>query len=131
MATESILKNVKVKSNSSARKLVSALEQSQKKSIESASNGNKVYHNADKDEMESIMRSIPLSIEIPEMVRVNEKELKILLATKLYEIEMLSLGQAAKVAGLSKRAFIEVIGQYGVSLFSMSVDELQQDIANA
>ena len=77
------------------------------------------------------MRSIPLSIEIPEMVRVNEKELKILLATKLYEMEMLSLGQAAKVAGLSKRAFIEVMGQYGVSLFSMSVDELQQDITNA
>jgi len=68
---------------------------------------------------------------MPEMVRVNEKELKILLAIKLYEIEMLSLGQAAKVAGLSKRAFIEVIGKYGVSLFSMSVDELHQDIANA
>jgi len=80
---------------------------------------------------DDIMQCIPLSIEMPEMVRVNEKELKILLAIKLYEIEMLSLGQAAKVAGLSKRAFIEVIGQYGVSLFSMSVDELHQDIANA
>ena len=77
------------------------------------------------------MQCIPLSIEMPEMVRVNEKELKILLAIKLYEIETLSLGQAAKVAGLSKRAFIEVIGKYGVSLFSMSVDELHQDIANA
>ena len=77
------------------------------------------------------MQSIPLSIEMPEMVRVNEKELKILLATKLYEMEMLSLGQAAKVAGLSKRAFIEMMGQYGVSLFTMNVDELQQDITNA
>lgn len=77
------------------------------------------------------MQSIPLSIEIPDMVRVNEKELKVLLATKLYEMEMLSLGQAAKVASLSKRAFIEIMGQYGVSLFSMSVDELRQDIANA
>ena len=77
------------------------------------------------------MQSIPLSIEMPDMVRVNERELKILLATKLYEMEMLSLGQAAKVAGLSKRAFIEVMGHYGVSLFSLSVDELQQDITNA
>jgi predicted HTH domain antitoxin len=68
---------------------------------------------------------------MPEMVRINEKELKILLATKLYEMEILSLGQAAKVAGLSKRAFIEIMGQYGVSVFSMSVDELQQDIVNA
>ena len=77
------------------------------------------------------MQSIPLSIEIPDMVRVNEKELKVLLATKLYEVEMLSLGQAAKVAGLSKRAFIEIMGQYGISLFSMSVDELKQDVVNA
>jgi predicted HTH domain antitoxin len=81
--------------------------------------------------MEFVMQSIPLSIEMPEMVRVNEKELKILLATKLYEMEMLSLGQAAKVAGLSKRAFIEIMGQYGVSLFTMDIDELQQDITNA
>ena len=77
------------------------------------------------------MRSIPLSVEVPELVSLNEKQLKILLATKLYEMEFLSLGQAAKVAGLSKRAFIEIMGQYGISLFSMSTDELQQDFANA
>ena len=77
------------------------------------------------------MQSIPLSVEVPELVSLNEKQLKILLATKLYEMEFLSLGQAAKVAGLSKRAFIEIMGQYGISLFSMSTDELQQDFANA
>jgi predicted HTH domain antitoxin len=77
------------------------------------------------------MQSIPLSIEMPEMVRITEKELKVLLAAKLYETELLSLGQAAKIAGLSKRAFIEIMGQYGVSLFSMATDELQQDLANA
>jgi len=78
-----------------------------------------------------IMQSIPLSVEVPELVSLTERELKILLATKLYEMEFLSLGQAAKVAGLSKRAFIEIMGQYGISLFSMSTDELQQDFANA
>jgi predicted HTH domain antitoxin len=77
------------------------------------------------------VQSIPLNVEIPEMVRVNEKELRVLLASKLYEMEILSLGQAAKVASLSKRSFIEIIGQYGVSLFAVSVNELQQDIANA
>jgi len=77
------------------------------------------------------MQSIPLNVDIPDMVRISEKELKIMLASKLYETEVLSLGQAASVAGLSKRAFIEILGQYGVSLFSMSVDEFRQDIANA
>ena len=77
------------------------------------------------------MQSIPLDVSIPDMIRISEKELKIMLASKLYETEVLSLGQAAHVAGLSKRAFIEILGQYGASLFSMSVDELRQDIANA
>ena len=40
-----------------------------------------------------------------------------LLAAKLYERGILSAGQAAEVAGLSKRAFIELLGKYGVSVF--------------
>ena len=77
------------------------------------------------------MQSIPLNINMPDMVNISDSELRILLASKLYETGRLSLGQAADVAGLSKRAFIEILGQYGVSLFSMSVDELRLDVANA
>lgn len=77
------------------------------------------------------MTSIPLSVNIPDMVNVTESELKLLLATKLYETKKLSLGQAAVVADLSKRAFIEILGHYGVSLFPTSAEELRQDIANA
>ena len=54
MATESILKNVRIKSDSSARKLVSALEQSQQKSAETTSKGNKTYHSADKKEIKQM-----------------------------------------------------------------------------
>jgi predicted HTH domain antitoxin len=53
------------------------------------------------------------------------------LASKLYEKEDLSLGQAAKVAGLSKRAFIEILENYGVSIFSENEEDLLADIANA
>ena len=77
------------------------------------------------------MQNIPLNINIPDMVSISDSELRILLASKLYETSRLSLGQAADVAGLSKRAFIEILGQYGVSLFSMNVDELLMDVANA
>ena len=65
------------------------------------------------------------------MERISETELKLLLATKLYETGRLSLGQAADVANLTKRTFIEILGRFDVSLFSASADELQQDIANA
>jgi predicted HTH domain antitoxin len=77
------------------------------------------------------MRTVQLNIELPNMVNTTEFELKTLLASKLYEREELSLGQAAKVAGLSKRAFIELLGNYNVSLFSENEEDILADIANA
>jgi hypothetical protein len=35
------------------------------------------------------------------------------------------------MAGVSKRTFIELLGKYGVSIFSDSVDDLHSDIKNA
>lgn len=54
-----------------------------------------------------------------------------IIAAKLYEDSKLSAGQAALVAGLSKRAFLEMLGNYGVSIFSNSVSDLYSDIENA
>lgn len=75
------------------------------------------------------MRTI--SFNLPENLDINEPELKIILAGELYERERLSLGQAAELTGLSKRAFIEVLGLYGYSIFSKSEDDLLSDIENA
>lgn len=72
-----------------------------------------------------------ISLTLPENIDLNEPELKIILAGELYEREKLSLGQAADLAGLSKRAFIEIMGMYGFSLFSKSEEDLLSDIANA
>lgn len=72
-----------------------------------------------------------LQLNIPDSVDLRDQELSIIIAAKLYEDAKLSSGQAAKVAGLSKRAFIEIIGKYGVSVFSNSVNDLHTDIANA
>jgi predicted HTH domain antitoxin len=72
-----------------------------------------------------------LTLTIPDMVDINAMDVQIFLAAKLYEDGKLSLGQAATVAGLSKRTFAELLGKYGVSLFSQTVEELESDIANA
>jgi len=53
------------------------------------------------------------------------------LASKLYEDGLLSSGQAAEMVGVSKRTFIEMMGKYGVSVFSPSPETLNQDIMNA
>lgn len=75
------------------------------------------------------MRTIQLNI--PDSVDKNDSELTMTIAAKLYEDGTLSSGQAAELAGLSKRSFIEMLGKYGVSVFSTSEDDLESDIANA
>jgi predicted HTH domain antitoxin len=75
------------------------------------------------------MRAITL--KVPDDGREAAFDYAIYLASKLYEDAELSAGQAAEIAGLSKRAFIEIMGKYGVSPFSGRKDDLLNDIANA
>jgi predicted HTH domain antitoxin len=63
--------------------------------------------------------------------KLSEFDLKMSLAAKLYEDRKFSLGHCAQIAGLSKRAFAEMLSKYGVSLFSQTADELKVDIENA
>jgi predicted HTH domain antitoxin len=41
------------------------------------------------------------------------------------------MGQAAELAGHSKRAFMELLGEYGVSIFNLSTADLENDLKNA
>ena len=75
------------------------------------------------------MRTIQLYI--PDSVDLKDYDFSMIIASKLYEEAKLSAGQAAEMVGLSKRAFIEMLGKYGVSVFSTSVSDLHSDITNA
>ncbi len=75
------------------------------------------------------MRTIQLNI--PDSVDLRDYDFSMIIASKLYEDAKLSAGQAAEIVGLSKRAFIEMLGKYGVSVFSTSISDLHNDIANA
>jgi predicted HTH domain antitoxin len=72
-----------------------------------------------------------LVLDFPDSVEVNEQEVKTLLAARLFENGTLSMAQAAEFAGYSKRTFMELLGNYGVSIFDISEDELEKDILNA
>ena len=67
-----------------------------------------------------------LEVDLPP--NLSEDEAKLFLAVKLYEIGKVSLGQAAKLAGFSKRAFIEMLGRYKVPVFDYSPEELRQEL---
>lgn len=72
-----------------------------------------------------------LTINIPDRLELEDKEAKMLLASKLYEKGKLSLGQAAELAGYSKRTFMELLKDYDVSIFNYPSSELEKDAENA
>lgn len=67
-----------------------------------------------------------LKLQLPPEISVDEAQL--LLAIKLYETGKISLGQAAKLAGYSKRAFMELLGKYRVPVFDYPADDLKYEV---
>jgi predicted HTH domain antitoxin len=72
-----------------------------------------------------------LTLNIPDSLEVNNRDLAMLVSTTLYEQGKLSLGEAAEVAGLTKRTFAELLGSYDVSIFNFPPQDLHNDVANA
>lgn len=72
-----------------------------------------------------------LTINIPDNVDLNDGEARLMLAIKLYEKGKLTLGQAAEIAGFSKRAFMEITGEYSVSPINSAIDDIENDVNNA
>jgi len=81
-----------------------------------------------------------INIEYPESLantlRLNGKdfasEMKTSSLVKLYELGKVSSGVAARVLGLSRLDFLELLAKYNVSVLGgYDTDDLNEDIANA
>ncbi|HDL18428.1 MAG TPA: UPF0175 family protein [Bacteroidetes bacterium] len=59
---------------------------------------------------------------------VSQEDAKLLLMIKLFETGKLSLEQAAKFSGYSKRTFIELLGKYGVPGLDYPAQDLEQEL---
>lgn len=70
-----------------------------------------------------------LTLQIPD--DLDEKYAKTFLAAKLFEKGDLSLGQAADLAGYTKRTFMELLANYDVSIFNYTEIDLIKDVTNA
>lgn len=71
-----------------------------------------------------------VELTLPKSIEISDFEVKMIVASKLYENGKLSAGQAAEIAGISKRAFLEVLGDFGVSVFGYDEQELAEDLKN-
>ncbi len=72
------------------------------------------------------MNTTELNVSLP--IGLSQDEAKLLLAIKLYEVGKVSLGQAATIAGFSKRTFMEMLGRYRVPIFAYSPEELREEL---
>jgi len=72
-----------------------------------------------------------LTLNLPDNLDIDNLQVAMLVASKLYEQGKLSLGQAAEVTGLTKRTFAELLGTYNVSIFNYPATDISRDVANA
>jgi predicted HTH domain antitoxin len=72
-----------------------------------------------------------LKLNIPDSLEIDDREVSMLVASRLYEQGKLSLGQAAEIVGLTKRTFAELLGKYNVSIFNYPATDIQKDVKNA
>lgn len=67
-----------------------------------------------------------LAVELP--LSVSSDEARLALAVRLFQKSRISLGQAARLAGFSKRAFIDVLGREGIAVVNYPASELKEEL---
>jgi predicted HTH domain antitoxin len=72
-----------------------------------------------------------LLLSLKESKESFETEARLLLAVKLYEMDRISTGLAAQLAGIDRVSFMFALANFGLSPIGVDADELEQDFANA
>jgi len=82
------------------------------------------------------MATVHVSLELPQSVfsalRQDPEqfvaELRLAGAVKWYEMQIISQGKAAEVAGLSRSEFLTALARFGVSPFQVDADEIVAEV---
>ncbi len=86
-------------------------------------------------EMGTKTLKIPYPEELPQALGETpeefERELRFLVAAKLYELGRISSGRAAELAGIERVEFLSQLGRYRISVFNYSLEELEREIQEA
>ena len=60
-----------------------------------------------------------------------EREAKIAMAVKLFELKRISSGLAAEMVGMDRVSFLLELYRYGVEMVNLELEELASDVKNA
>ncbi len=80
-----------------------------------------------------------MEVEYPETLpdllhlskEIFEKEAKMAMAVKLFEMKRISSGVAAQIAGMNRVDFLLGLNSYGVPMINFEPEELATDVKNA
>ncbi len=83
--------------------------------------------------------SATLTIEYPETLpdqlrqtrQQFERDARVALAVKLFELKRISSGVAARIAGVERAAFLLELHRYGVAALDLDEDEIRSDLEHA
>ena len=79
-----------------------------------------------------------ITVELPEQVQqaLNRtpgemgRDVRLYSALMLYQLGKLSSGMAAQMAGISRVEFLNLCGEYGISVFQYTPEELAAELAD-
>ncbi len=74
---------------------------------------------------------LTLSVEVPDALASRDKQQLEALArealiVRLYDLGELSSGEGSALLGISRREFLDLVGEYGVSIFDDTMDVRQE-----
>ena len=67
-----------------------------------------------------------LTVELPQ--NVSREDAQRAMAIRLFQTGKVSLGQAAGMAAVTKRAFIDLLGREGIAVINYSADDLGREL---
>ena len=83
--------------------------------------------------MSEITLKVPDALPAALGVRLQdaEKEIRLMAALKMFDTGRISSGMAAELAGITRAEFLLRCGEYGVSVFQQTPEELEKDVQAA
>lgn len=72
-----------------------------------------------------------MTLQIPEELlkatKLDERQIMLELACRLFDIERLSLNQAARLAGMNRAQFEDELHDRGIAIYRYTLEDFQQD----
>ena len=71
----------------------------------------------------------PVMLAVPLAIGLDAREVRLELAARLYDHEQISLGVAARIAGLAYSEMIDELGRRDIAIIRLEPGELERELA--